>query len=217
MGRLSFASYSALALALAPACANYSQLQDAETLRAGETRVGIGASFTRYDSEATNSSGQTVNESVSVPAVVISARRGLTDRLEAQTTAWLPLGARIGLKYQLLGETGKTGFHVSLGGHVGYLKISASSGDEEASATMVDAYLPLYLGYRVSPAFAVYAAPQYMLRSAFGSGDSEYGHVGGSTLGIAIGERSKFHLEAGAFYDTLVEAPIFNTAFGISL
>lgn len=204
-----------LALATTGACANYSQLQDAETLRAGEGKVGVGASFTKYKVEETNSSGQKELDSVSVPAAVISYRRGITDHLEVQSTAWIPLGARIGAKYSLLGEAGKTGLHVSIGAHVGYLSITSGEDENETSTTFIDGYVPLYLGYRMSPGFAVYLTPQYILRSVSGD-ESEIGHVAGGTLGFALGKSTKFHVEGGGFYDTLYESEIINAALGIS-
>ncbi len=206
-----------LAIGLAAAgCANFSQLQDAETLPKGQQSVTIGASFTKYETDI-DDDGE--NESVNVPAIVVGARRGLTDKLEAQATAWIPLGARAGLKYQLLGESGKVGPHLSVGGHVGYLSISASSegSEDDASAHFLDVYVPVYVGYRVSPGFEVYGAPQYIFRSVFGDGDSATGHVTGATLGIAVGQKSKLFIEAGGFYDTLYDAPIINTAIGIGL
>lgn len=195
-------------------CANYSQLQDAETLPKGQQTIGVGLSFTRY-SEDVDDDGTT--DSVSVPAVVLSARRGITDRLEGQATAWLPLGARAGAKLQLFGTPGMAGPQLSIGAHLGYLQLSASSDDSEATASFLDVYAPIYLGYRLTPGFEIYAAPQYMFRSVFGEGEGGYGHVLGGTGGLAIGERSKIFLEAGSFYDTLVESAIFNTAIGVGL
>jgi hypothetical protein len=175
-------------------------------------------SFTKYESDIDDNGSK---ESISVPAVVVTARRGITDKLEAQATAWLPLGARAGVKYQLLGDAGKVGPQVSVGGHLGYMQLSASttSGGTETKSTanFLDVYVPIYLGYRVSPGFEVYGTPQYILRSVSGSGDSKIGHVTGATAGIAIGQKTKIFLEAGGFYDTLYETPIVNTAIGIGL
>jgi len=214
-----------VALLGAVGCANYSQLQDAETLPAGQQRFGVGASFSNYKLKlGTNQDGTPHEDTVSVPAVVVTARRGLTDDLEVQAAAWLPLGARAGVKYRLLGEAGKTGLHVSLGAHVGYLKLSASSDNTDSSVTFIDAYVPLYVGYRLSESFEVYSAPQYILRSAFGassdgsttSNGAQFGHVIGTTVGIAIGSRSKFFLEGGGFYDTFYSTPIVNGAIGLA-
>lgn len=202
---------------LVAACANYSHLQDAETLPNGKMSVGVGLSFTRYDAEDTNDQGTEVVQSVSVPAVVVSARRGVTDHLEVQGTAWLPFGARVGAKYQLLGTPGQSGLQVSIGAHVGYLSLSLGSSDSTSSISFIDGYLPLYVGYRASPSFEVYAVPQYILRSVSRNDGSELGHVTGSSFGVAIGGKSKFLVEVGGFYDTLYEAPIVNTAIGIAL
>ena len=203
-----------LALASTAACANYSQLQDAETIPGGTTKIGVGASFTKYKVAETNSANEKTLDSVSVPALVVTARRGLTDRFEVQGTAWIPLGARLGVKYQLLGDAGKPGLQMSIGAHAGYLSITSGEGDTESSATYIDGYLPLYVGYRVSPGFAIYTVPQYILRSVSADGESDIGHVGGGTLGFAFGKNTKFHIEGGGFYDTLVESTIINTALG---
>lgn len=199
------------------ACANYSQLQDAETLPVGEQRIGLGMSYTRYTARATDENDNTITESVEVPALVLWARRGVTERLEAQATAWLPLGARAGAKVQLLGKANTQGPHLSIGAQVGFLRLSASSGDAEASVQFFDAYLPLYAGYRFSPGFAVYVAPQYALRQVWGEGESETGHVTGATAGVAAGAKARFFFEVGSFYDTLVDKPILNTALGVHL
>lgn len=206
-----------LTLAALGGCANYSQLQDAETLPKGEQRIGVGASFSRYESTATDSEGNDIEQSVSVPAIVLWARRGLTERFEAQVTAWLPLGARAGVKYLLVGTNLEEGLAISVGPNLGYLYLSVSSGDDEASASFFDVYLPVYVGWRFSPNFAVYGVPEYIFRSVSSSGESETGHVTGGTIGISVGETARFHFELGSFYDTLVDAPIVNTALGVSL
>jgi hypothetical protein len=209
--------FAYLAVAAVAGCANYSQLQDAETLPKGEQRIGVGASFTRYTGTATDADGQEIEQSFSVPAIVVWARRGVTERLEAQVTAWLPMGARGGVKYMVLGEADQPGFTLSAGPSLGYLRLSVSSGDSEADVGFFDVYLPVYAGWRFSPSFAVYAAPQYIYRTVFGEVDENSGHVTGGTLGVSVGKKARFHVEAGTFYDTLVEAPIFNTALGVSL
>jgi hypothetical protein len=202
----------ALALFTAAGCANYSQLQGAETMRAGQTGIGVGASFTRYETDL-DDDGDT--DSVSVPALVIAVRRGLTEQLEVQATAWLPLGARAGVKYQLLGTTGETGLHVSVGGHVGYLNITSGDGANEVSSKFVDVYVPLYVGYRLATSLEVYGVPQYILRSVLGDGGTSIGHVAGGVVGLAIGSKTKFYLEGGASYDTLYNSPIVSTAIGV--
>jgi hypothetical protein len=199
------------AVAMATACANYSQLQDAETMRAGKTSVGVGVSFTRYDLALTDPDDK---DTVNVPALVGSVRRGITDTLEVQATAWLPLGARAGVKYQLLGAAGETGPHISLGGHLGYLSVTSGEGANEASSRFVDLYLPVYVGYRLATSLAVYVAPQYILRTVMGDG-TQIGHVLGGSGGVALGSGTKVFLEAGYAYDTLYDSPIISTALGL--
>lgn len=205
-----------VALAAAGGCANYSQLQDAETLPRGEQRIGIGASFTRYESTAT-SDGEEIEQSFSVPAIVLWARRGVTERLEVQATAWLPMGARAGVKYLVVGAANQEGLAIAVGPNLGYLRLSVSSGDSEADIGFFDVYVPVHVGWRFSPTVAAYVTPEYIFRSVFDEGESQTGHVTGATVGVSIGDKARFHVEVGSFYDTLVDAPILNTALGVSL
>lgn len=209
-------SRAALLALVVAGCANYSQLQDADTLPRDRQSVGVGLSFTNYQTDV-DDDGK--NDGVSVPAVVISGRRGLTDRIEGQATAWIPLGARAGVKVRLLGEPERAGLQLAVGAHVGYLRLSASSdsADADATAQFIDGYLPFYVGARLSPSFEVYAVPQYILRTVSGSTETEVDHVTGGTLGVAVGRKTKVYLEGGVFYDRLVGAAIYNTAVGLGL
>lgn len=192
-------------------CANYAQLQSADTVPEGVARMGVGATFTKYTVEI---DGQ--EDSVTVPALEGWVRYGATDQLEIHGNVWMPLGASIGAKYQLLGNRSQAGLALSLGLDVGALSISAGSGENETTQTVVDTYVPVYLGYRTGPDFALYVTPKYILRTTFGDGGSGVGHALGGTVGVAIGESTTFHIEGSAFYDTAVEAAILNGAIGVS-
>jgi hypothetical protein len=201
----------ALPLVLATACANYATLQEAETTPKGTSKTGVGATFTTYEVEFADEP-----ETVSVPALNVWYRRGLTDQLEAHASVWIPLGASLGVKYQLLGDRTRSGLAFSLGLDLGFLQITSGSDDREVTTTIVDTYVPLYVGYRLSPSLALYASPKYILRSAFGDGDTSIGHLAGSTLGVAAGARTTLLLEGTVMYDVTVGAPALQAGVGVA-
>lgn len=201
---------SSLLLSFACGCANYATLQDPETVPKNRFQLGVGTTFTQYSIEVeatdTNGATTTVSESFSVPALTLSGRYGATEELEIHGMAWLPFGATIGGKYMLVGDRENGGFAFSPGLDVGYLSVSV--GDE--SATLVDVYVPMHMGYRTNPSFAVYWTPKYILRLLGG----HVGHVGGATLGTAIGKDAQLLLEGSVLYDTTVEDTIIQAGVG---
>jgi hypothetical protein len=208
-----------LAFALiATGCANFASFQSADTVPEGEGVLGVGASYTAYEIDIGDEP-----TSATVPAVNIWYRRGITDEFELHTNVWLPFGATIGAKYQLLGERKTPGFGFSLGADIGYLSISTGSGDTEASTSLLDIYVPVYTGYRVSESFAVYLTPKYIMRAAFGSASSgdeeasstEIFHIPAATLGVALGSSVEFLVEGTVGYDTVTEALVYTAGIGV--
>jgi len=204
-------------LLLLGGCANYATLQDPETMPEGDTEFGLGATFTKYEFEIETtttdpmtgqSTVETERESFGIPALTLSLRHGVAERLELHGMAWMPFGATIGGKYMLIGDRKQTGFVLSPGLDVGYLSVSV--GDE--STSVVGLYGPSHRGVRTSAGFAVYATPKYVLRIAGG----DLGHVGGGTLGIAVGEETQFLAEGSLLYDTLVQSPIIQGGVAVA-
>jgi hypothetical protein len=187
-------------------CANFSQLQEADTLPRGEFRMGAGASVTAYETEIGSESDTFI-----VPAANVWARYGITDEFEMHANLWIPLGASVGGKYQLVGGPTQEGFALSLGLDVGAL--SLSSGDSKV--TVVDFYVPVYTGYRFSEAFQLYLTPKYVLRTLFGDA-TDLQHMAGGTLGVTIGKGFRFHIEGSGLYDITLGAPVVNGAFGFT-
>lgn len=199
-------------LGLSGACANYATFQEADTLPKGESKIGLGATTTRYSAEADDG---TV-DSITVPALNIWYRRGLLEKLEAHASVWIPFGSSLGLKYQLQGNRETAGLSLSLGLDLGFLQISAEdSSGESSSATIVDTYIPVYIGYRTGPSFAVYGTPKYILRTASGDGTS-FSHLFGGSAGIALGAKTTLLLEASVFYDTDVSEPAVQGGIGVA-
>jgi hypothetical protein len=182
--------------------------------------IGVGATFTSYEVEvettstATDAAGnevtttQTESESFTIPAVTVSGRYGLTEKLELHGVAWLPFGMSVGGKYMLVGEHEKNGFVFSPGLDIS-VPITISVNDE--SSTLIDLYVPMHMGYRASDAFEVYWTPKYVLR--FFGGD--LGHAPGATVGVALGKDTTFMVEGSVLYDTLSERPIVNVGVGV--
>jgi hypothetical protein len=201
-----------LSVALLGACANYATLQEPETIPRGHQKTGVAVTATTYKLDAGDSL-----DKVTVPAVNVWYRRGLLDKLEAHASAWIPLGASVGAKYQLTGN-GISGLAVSVGLDFGYLQLTAKNEDDdtEYKQTIVDTYVPVYVGYRVGPGFALYSSPKYILRTSSGDGGTAFGHLAGGTVGVVVGSRTQFLLEGTAMYDITVKAPAFQGGIGVA-
>ena len=168
----------------------------------GQGRMGTGVTFTKYEITIKEDAGP---KSVTVPAVNFWYRYGLTDKLEAHALAWIPFGATLGAKYQLLGNRELNGPSVSVGLDFGYLTVSDSSEDamgveSKTEIQLADFYLPVHVGYRVGPSFSVYAVPKYLLRVESGDSDG-ISHMVGSAFGLALGNVATLHAEGVVLYD----------------
>lgn len=193
--------------AMSIGCFNFASLQGPEVLNKGETRKGIGLTLNSYRFN--------VDSNLPTPAVNVWYRRGIASNLEAHALVWLPLGATVGLKYQLVGERGAHGLSVSMGLDLGYFAISSGDGDTELSDTYFDSYVPLYVGYRPSDSVMLYAVPKYVLRFHAPSDEaSSFDHVVGAALGIGIGASSTFYLEGAALHSMNEERSSLMGAIG---
>jgi hypothetical protein len=201
-----------LPVALLAGCANYATLQEVDTMPKGHSKTGVGVTGTSYKVDA----GDKL-DSVAVPAVNVWYRRGLTDNLEAHAAAWIPLGGSAGVKYQLAGNRTTAGPSLSLGVDFGFLQMSTTDDmDNTSKQTVVDTYVPVYLGYRTGPGFALYASPKYILRTSTGDAGTALGHLAGGTVGLAIGARTQFLLEGTVIYDISLRAPAFQGGIGVA-
>lgn len=220
--RLANVLWTTLTVALA-GCANYSTLQEAETMPARKLKIGVGAAFNRYPVEFESTATETLadgsqvttttseHESFTVPTVAAWARYGLSDRLELHGMAWLPLGLSVGGKYMLIGDRTQHGFILSPGLDV-TMPVTISLGDNDESYTLMDVMIPLHGGYRVNDAFEIYVTPKYLMRML----NFSPSHSAGGTLGLALGRHTQVLLEGGVFYDINAEMPILNGGLGFS-
>lgn len=194
-------------LALAgPGCANFASFQEPDTMAKGQSRTGVGVTFTRYEIDE--------ESSVSVPALNGWVRYGLMDNLEVHTLVWLPLGATAGVKYQLLGDRYTPGLSVAVGMDIGYLSITSGEGDNESSYTYIDNYVPVYVGYRVNPGFSAYAVPKFLFRVVSDEVGTEYSSNFGAAIGVALGEQTTLHLEGVMLYGS--EGSLFTSGIGVA-
>lgn len=191
-------------------CANYASFQSADTVPEDEFRFGVGATYSQYEIDIGE---ETVD--ASVPALAFWGRYGVTEELELHGNVWLPLGASVGGKYQLLGGRHKEGLSLSLGGDVGYISVSSGEGESEVSTQLLDLYVPVYTGYRFSKGFAMYLTPKYILRTSIGD-ETELFHTPAATLGTAIGTDFEFLVEGTVAYDIVTENPAFTAGIGVS-
>lgn len=179
----------------------------------GQSRKGMGVTFTKYEIEI-----EEEPQSVTVPAANFWYRHGLTDKLEAHALVWIPFGGTLGAKYQLLGNRDTAGLGVSVGLDFGYLTISTTSEDamgveSKTEVNLADFYLPVYVGYRVGPSFAVYTVPKYLLRVASGDSD-DISHLIGSAFGLALGNEATLHAEGVVLYDILAGSTALTAGIG---
>ncbi|MEZ4235530.1 MAG: hypothetical protein R3F59_05080 [Myxococcota bacterium] len=187
-------------------CASFATFQEMDTLDKGDGQFGMGATVSGYQVDLGDDP-----QSFVVPALNLWYRQGVAEHFEVHGRAWLPLGATLGAKYQLLGDRHESGFGVSAGLDLGYLTVS--SGD--AKSTLVDTYVPIYLGLRASEGFAVYAVPKYLLRTSLGTGGTSLGHLAGGTLGLAAGKKTTFLLEGSGVFDLQGGPPSWTGGLGI--
>ena len=174
-------------------CASFATFQEVDTLAKKSGEVGVGATVSGYTVDL----GGEDPQSLIIPAVNVWGRYGITERLEAHGRIWLPLGATVGGKVQLLGDRTRPGFGLSTGLDVGYLSIGSGG----SNTTVVDTYVPLYLGLRASEGFSTYLVPKYLLRTSLADAGSTISHQTGGTLGLAAGNKTKFFLEGSGIYD----------------
>jgi hypothetical protein len=210
-----------LCLGVAAGCANFATLQTAETMKKGKFELGVGATFTSYRAEietertqtdpatgAEVTRAETESTTFTVPAVTVSGRYGLTERLELHGIAWLPFGASVGGKYMVVGDHEQPGFVLSPGLDV---SVPMSLTVDGESSILVDLYVPLHMGYRASDGFEVYWTPKYLLRRF----DGELGHAAGGSVGVALGAQTTFMVEASVLYDISSDSPIINVGVGV--
>jgi len=213
MSKSRFSSIAVLITAsFAAGCVNYASFQEADTMPKGHVKQGVGVTYTSYKVDLGEET-----DTINVPAVNAWYRRGILDKLEAHAQAWVPLGASAGLKYQLLGDRTRSGFALSAGLDFGVLQSSyKDKEDKTIENTVVDTYVPVYLGYRLSPALAAYASPKYVLRVQLSDAGSEINHLAGGTAGIVLGEHTSLLLEGTVMYDTQLGAPAFQGGVGVA-
>jgi hypothetical protein len=210
-------SLALIALAVLVGCTNLATLQEPETMPEGDMELSVGGTFTGYALETTvtetDASGATVEttetEDYAVPALLVSGRIGVRERLEVHGNVWLPLGLSVGGKYMLLGDRQQGGFAFSPGLDLS-MPVGVTVNDD--SFLLFDASVPLHMGYRASPDFALYWTPKYVLRLWGG----DVGHVAGGNLGIGLGNETQFLIEGGAYYDTLAEDMILTGGLAVA-
>lgn len=198
--------------ALLVGCANMASFQTAEVLERGDREVGAGASFSSYNDQVLGGD----DEIMMVPALNGWFRQGMGDGFEARGMAWLPLGWRAGIKYQIAGESGADGTHLAVGGDVGHMRVTTGTGDDQESLQLVDAYFPLYTGHRFGPRSAAYLTPQYVLRVAIGEDDIDIHQTVAATLGLGLGDRDRFYVEMTGGFETSSQSMLVHGGFGFS-
>ena len=195
-------------------CANYAQFETAEALGYGESKAGGGVTLTRYDTGY--QPGDEADLQVTVPAVMAWYRYGLMEGFEVRAAMWIPMGGRIGAKYQLVGANGEEGFDLSVGADFSYNQTTIGSGDDATEITYLDLYLPVQTGYRMTPALAAYFTPKFIGGLRTGDIDTTFAPTPAATAGIALGEDTQFHIEGTGGYDFQAQGPVFTAGLGVA-
>ena len=206
-------------VAMSTGCANLASFQTAEVVEEGDRTAGVGTTFTRYSLEGLGFTDEDEEDPyITVQALMGWYRHGVTDGLELRVAAWFPFGYKVGVKAALLDEaaTEGEGLQLAVGADVGHISVGAGAGDTSETGHIIDIYVPFYTGYRFSSSFAAYVTPQYIARVVTAGGETDFGHTGGGTVGMAIGENTEVHLEATGGYDFLVDAPAFTVGAGLA-
>jgi hypothetical protein len=201
-----------LLLTLASGCNTAHQLASADTVPAGEFRLGVGGAASRDP----NFQGDTyISDSKVNGQLLIWGRYGLNDKTELSFWSMnLFGGTKFAFKRQLRGHRTHRGFALSVGGEVA-TQWAPESGDYTRNVLKFELWAPLHLGYRLGPDLALYLSPRHGIRYLVGGIPL---NLLGGVAGIEIGEGAKMHIEASAFRSVLLpQSSVSRNEFGLAV
>lgn len=199
-----------VAVLLACGCANYTMLQTADVLPQGTSELGTGAALNRYEIEY-GTSRDSLRHAARMPAMLLWYRRGLRPRLDIGVLAWLPLGFRTDLKYQLVGSPSGNGFVLSIGAAAGYTFVEK----EGLALNVIAVHAPVYFGYDFNAILSVYAVPRYIVRCSFDSERLGFSHALAATGGLVVGSRFPIYVEGTCGYDASAGKGLYSGGVGV--
>ena len=201
-------------------CLNTATFQSAEVVGHGESAKGIGITYVETgDREFDDGS---VGRSFSLPIISGWHRHGLTERLEIRGMYSIGAGLEGGVKYGMSGYSEATGGQLSLGStlRLGGMRrrsppLEDGARGDTAWEAVLDAIVPVYVGYRFSDRFALSATPHYALRTISGI-DNEITHLVGSNVGLEFGTNGLFFIDLMGGYDIRGASPLFSVGVATS-
>lgn len=177
-----------LFLVFGTGCASVSTLQTGRVLKKGEDYHSVGLAMYSSDDFIGG-------ESISLPLVEYTYRRGFAEKLDFGVRLTLIGSAVADVKYNLInGEN----FALATGLGVGYLSFTSTFSGQETKSNIIDFIAPLYLSYDLSSLFTVYGAGKYMYRLITTDAEdssSSGGSLVSSSLGVKWGEKAGVFLE----------------------
>jgi len=153
-------------------CISTSALQTARVTPAGETAWGIGVLLPK--AELINGDSTDFKSF----AGELSARYGITDKLDVGAKLTLIGTGGVDAKYQFLGDA-ESKFAGSAGLGFGYL----SFGTDDDKTTLYDLTVPAYFSYHPVTAVSAYVSPRFIYRHLPGASNTFFGGVVGLRLG----------------------------------
>lgn len=183
---------------LSISCVGLSTFQTADTLREGESRTYYGGGY--YTSPSLNKIIEEIStaEDIKVPFLEVGYRRGIREKLDVGAKLAIIGSAVIDAKYHLIDETN---YDISMGAGLGYFSMSSGSGDDEVKTTAIDLIIPVYASYQLSNWIHPYVSPKIIIRNVKSDDGSKTSPMGGATLGIMLGENTRFALEGSYLKD----------------
>jgi hypothetical protein len=170
-------------------CASVTNLHTAKVLEKGAHSHTIAGGVGNVDLDGGD--GELASKTIAVDYMF---RYGLTEKDEVGVKL-TNLGAYAMADYKRALIEGEK-FYLSAGAALGGTQVTMSVGEEEASTTFIDIYVPVYADYWVTPTMALYASPKYILRTVSGE-SSDVSHQVGVSGGFRWGQSSGFLAEIG--------------------
>jgi len=171
------------------ACASITAMQGAETLKAKETKTVVGLGYSK-DLQLNKGDGETT----AIPSVDVLVRYGLTDQDEVAARA-SNYGSYLELDYKRA-IINSSKFLLSVGAGIGGTKFSVGSGENLASTTILDFYLPVYVDFPMGEKLSLLASPKLIQRFVITSEDSSANTQAALSGGVKFGKDSGVILEA---------------------
>lgn len=201
-------------------CASMSSMQTARVTDKGKFGVGFSGGYVKTELQM----GDIEGIDVAGPLMEISARYGITEKLD--------VGAKLGIigtsgadaKFQFLGDK-QSKLASSAGFGVYYLSSESSTTINQTTSTVksmvIDMHFPLYFSVHPTSYLGIYAAPKYILRlnnyDDNGVSESASSNWLGLTTGLRLGKKNALFVEYSYFGSSAYSVPLGQFMIGIGI